>query len=319
MEYSLIHSLVPLTGSRRIGFAPRLGVNGMRHCRRMFVLFPNLNRLVGLSSNQSRSGMIKGTTENALFGLLQTARLDGCRCGLKVVAGGVIPKIQQSLIASTHHHPVFLHRHTIPNCLWFGHFLQILAVLSLPFPYLTIGAGTQKGPLQTGTVTQGPNGLLVVRQGGKALAGHQVPHFNGRIVTGGNDLGMEALRQYARYGVFMATEYVHLGFGAHVPHSGHGVPAGRHQQIQGGMEAQRIHATQVAVIMAHHLIRFQIPTLDRLVFPATKQVGMPFGKGQSTDGGNVARQCIQKGALFMAGGGLAKIPNFNGPVGAARG
>lgn len=51
----------------------------------------------------------------------------------------------------------------------------------------------------------------------------------------------------------MAAEHKHLGAGADVPHAAHAVAAPRHEQVQGGVQRQAVHAAQVAVVVADDL------------------------------------------------------------------
>ena len=51
----------------------------------------------------------------------------------------------------------------------------------------------------------------------------------------------------------MAGQCVYGCLGAYVPDASHRVSAGRHQDVDGGVEVQRITRRQVAVVVADHL------------------------------------------------------------------
>jgi hypothetical protein len=61
------------------------------------------------------------------------------------------------------------------------------------------------------------------------------------------------LRHHARDGVGVPAEREHLHLGAHVPHAAGGVAAASHDEVQGRVQRQAVHARQVPVVVADHL------------------------------------------------------------------
>jgi hypothetical protein len=53
--------------------------------------------------------------------------------------------------------------------------------------------------------------------------------------------------------VGVPTECKDLQLGAHVPHAAGAVTAPCHDQVQGGVQRDAVHARQVAVVVADHL------------------------------------------------------------------
>ena len=62
---------------------------------------------------------------------------------------------------------------------------------------------------------------------------HKLPVLH--VHTGVGYLRVSCLCDDVSYSVGMTSESVNAGLGAHVPHPGSGVPASRHQDIDGGM------------------------------------------------------------------------------------
>ena len=65
--------------------AGRLVVDGVRLCRRLGVLLPDLDRLVRLAGDEARAGLVEGGAVDPALGL-ERARLRDCLRRLEVVA-----------------------------------------------------------------------------------------------------------------------------------------------------------------------------------------------------------------------------------------
>lgn len=74
------------------------------------------------------------------------------------------------------------------------------------------------------------------------------------------------------YCVGVPSERVHVGLGTHVPDSCRGVTAGCEQHVDGGMERQRVHGRQMAVVVADHAIVLQVPAFHLPVLTTAEQV-----------------------------------------------
>ena len=59
---------------------------------------------------------------------------------------------------------------------------------------------------------------------------------------------------------------MNLSFGPHVPDSSTRVTTAGDQDINGRMEGQRVHGTQVPMIVTDNLIILQVPTLYSFIF-----------------------------------------------------
>ena len=283
----------------------------MTQITRFVVLLPNLNGLVGFPGNQSGSGPIKTCRHDPIFGI-QRPRLHNRLRGLKLVPRLVIPKLHRPIVTTTDQHTVVVDRQGIHN---FG---IVMAVIFQKFPipalplFDTIGGTRDKGIFK-GRGDHGPDRFLMMRQRGLAFSGNQIPQFNGRIVTSGNDLGVGRLGENGPDGIVVSGQTVDLMFGPHIPDPGDGIAASRHQQIEGGMEGQAKDATEMPVIMSNDLIGFQIPTFDLFVFGGTEQVGMSVGKGETSNGTDMSGECELQG-IAGSDGGFGKVPNLDRSV-----
>jgi len=268
------------------------------------VRLPNLDALVGFPGNQAGARQVKLQRVNAVLGLLERPRLHLGAFLLEAVARCVVPKVHRPVVAARHEHPVVLGRHRVDHGVVARQLLQEATILALPLAQ-AVGPGRHKGALLQcrGGVTQAPHGLLVVREGGKALAGRQIPQLDRLVVGAGNDLGVRRGGQDGTDSVFVPGQHVQLRLGAHVPDPRHGVAAGGDENVEGGVQLEGVHSGKVSVVVSHYLICFQIPAFDRLVFGCAEQVGMSFTKGQGSDGTNMARQSQLK-SVFGAGTGF---------------
>jgi hypothetical protein len=57
---------------------------------------------------------------------------------------------------------------------------------------------------------------------------------------------------------------VHLELGPHIPHSARGVAASREEDIERGVEGDRVDSREVTVVAANDLVVLEIPAFDRL-------------------------------------------------------
>ena len=123
----------------------------------------------------------------------------------------------------------------------------------------------------------------------------------------------------------MTREDVYLCLGTHVPYAGGGVSARCDEDVEGGVQAERVHAREMTVVVSYDLVDFEVPAFDHLprvrraektrrdthlVFTTRKQVGVSWRYGEATDGRDVARE----GQLERARG---EVPNFYDTVSGA--
>lgn len=300
----------------------------MRQFGCLAVGLPYFDALVRFSRDESCARQIKLQRHDPILRLLQRPRLHLSRFLLEAIPRAVIPKTHPSVVSPRNQDAILLHRHGVPHngggssgagWSWDGHFVQEPPVLALPFANGRIGRRRTKGAfVQSGRCrSQGADALGVVRQGGKAFAGGQVPQFDGGVVRARGDLGVRWGGEYGRNGMLVPRQDVHGCFGAHVPHTRDRVAARRDENVQRRVQGQAVHARQVSVVMSNDLIRFQIPAFDHFVFSRRKEIGMSFGKGQSSDGTDMSREGQEQGVV-RSGARLGQIPYFDGSIGRSR-
>jgi len=78
-----------------------------------------------------------------------------------------------------------------------------------------------------------------------------------------------------------------LRLGAHVPHTRRRIAAGRHDDIERRVQAQRIDTREVPIVLPHDFVRLEIPAFDQLVFTGRKEVRVSVTHREATHGGNV--------------------------------
>lgn len=88
------------------------------------------------------------------------------------------------------------------------------------------------------------------------------------------------------------------------PHGG--VAAAGDEDVQRRVERAAVHARQVAVVVPHHLVHFEVPALDHLVVADGEQVRVAVAHAQATHRVDVARQR----ELERAAG---QVPNLRAP------
>ena len=79
-----------------------------------------------------------------------------------------------------------------------------------------------------------------------------------------------------------------VGAGPHVPDAGDAVAAAGDEDVEGGVQGEGVDAAEVAVVVADHLVGFEVPAFDHFVFAAGEEVGVARGDGEASDGGDVA-------------------------------
>lgn len=140
-----------------------------------------------------------------------------------------------------------------------------------------------------------------------------------------DDLGVRLLTFDVGDGGRVTGEDMYLGFGAHVPYAGGGVSARGDEDVESGVQAERIYAREMTVVLPYDLVDFEVPAFDRLrrvrpaqmrgvgthlVFTTREQIGVSRRNGEATDGGDVAGQGQFEGAR-------GEIPNFDDAVACA--
>lgn len=86
----------------------------------------------------------------------------------------------------------------------------------------------------------------------------------------------------------MASEDVNLSLGAHVPDARHGISARGDEDVESGMEGQRIDARERAMVLPYDLVSLKVPTLDHFVLATGKEVWVPRRHGQASHRRDVA-------------------------------
>ena len=94
----------------------------------------------------------------------------------------------------------------------------------------------------------------------------------------------------------LPSQNVHVGARAHVPDADDAVAATRAQDVEGRVDGHGVHARQVAVVVADHFVRFQVPAFDHFVFGAGEEVGVAWGDCEAADCADVACQGEFEGA-----------------------
>ena len=209
----------------------------MRELRSLVVLFPNLDRLVRLSRNQTSSRSIKRQRHDSILGI-QTTRLNLRFLFLKVVTRLVIPKVHGPIVTTRNYNSVIVHGQGVYHHILLGFHgsprLQQPSILALPL-FQTVRRTRHEGMLKR-RLHQGPDTLLMVRQCGKAFSRHQIPHFDGTVVTARDNLWVRGFGQHRGHRVVVPRQTMQLRLGAHIPDTGHGVPSARDQNVQCGMQ-----------------------------------------------------------------------------------
>ena len=179
-------------------------------------------------------------------------------------------------------------------------------------PLLDLARARRRPRVLGRVVDEGAHAALVVRQHAHRLAGREVVHADCGVQAAGDDLGVGGLGQDGADGAAVAAEHVDVAARAHVPDAHDAVAPARAQDVEGRVQAQRVHARQVPVVVPDHLVRLEVPALDHLVLAAAEEVGVARADGEAAHGGDVAGQ----GQLERAG---RQVPDLDGPIASAGG
>ena len=98
---------------------------------------------------------------------------------------------------------------------------------------------------------------------------------DGRVHGAGDDLWIRVLAFDVGDGGRVAGEDVYLCLCAHVPDAGGGVSARGDEDVEGGVQAECVHAREMAVVLANDLVDLEVPAFDHLarVSPAERTWG----------------------------------------------
>lgn len=185
------YQLVSLLGLRNALFSPRRHINGMRQFGRFLILLVNFDGLIRFARHESRSCQVELRRHDRIFRRGQTAGLHLRLRLLKGVACLVVPKVHATVVAARNEHAIVIDCHGIDHSLVARKGFQKATILALPL-LQTIGGARLKGIFKR-RLHQCANGLLMIRQGRKALASDKVPQLDGTVVRSGNHLRMRRL------------------------------------------------------------------------------------------------------------------------------
>mmetsp|Transcript_9728 Transcript_9728/g.39391 ORF Transcript_9728/g.39391 Transcript_9728/m.39391 type:complete len:365 (+) Transcript_9728:110-1204(+) len=274
----------------------------MRLGRGVLVLLPHFDRLVRLHGDQAGSRAVKRRGKYASLRLHRT-RLNLGRRLLEVVPALVIPEVQRPVVTAAHHHVVLVHRERVHDRLLLRQHVVHEPAVGQRKLFDVIRRRRQERKLP-GVQRERPHALLVVRQSVLALTRGEIPELHRAVVRAGDHLRVVLLRHDGPDGVVVAGEAKHLRLGPHVPHPARAVPAASHQHVQRGVQRERVHAGEVTVVVADHLVVLQVPALDHLVEAAREHVGVPVAHRQAHHLLDVTRQR----QLELPGG---EVPDLN--------
>lgn len=114
--------------------------------------------------------------------------------------------------------------------------------------------------------SQRPYRLLVVRESCHTLTRRKIPKPDSAVHASRNDLRLRCLAFHRGNGARVSGQSEDVGARPHVPDPHTRITTSRRQDIQSGVNIQRIDARVVAVVLPDDLVRLEIPTLDHLVF-----------------------------------------------------
>lgn len=278
-------------------------VDGVRFLRGGVVLTVYLDGLVGFGREQARARAVEGEREDAGLRVHGTG-LHGRLQALEVVPRAPVPQKHGAVVAAARQHALVVHGQAVDDGVVARQVLDEAAVRAFPLLDVVWRRGRER--VQRGVQSQRAHRLLVVGERAQRLAGRQVPQAHGGVVRTRDDLRLGGLARQGRHRVRVARQGVYVGLAAGVPHPGRGVAARRHQHVDGGVQRQRVHSRQVAVVVTNHLrgnaglmgpprhtdqlnkryihlVIFQVPTFHLSVFAATEQVGVTRRHLQTLD------------------------------------
>lgn len=284
-------------------------VDRMRLLRGFVVFLVDLDRLVRLGRDESRSGHVERHRKDARLAV-HRAGLDGGLESLEVVPGAPVPEEHGPVVASGHEHTLRVDGHRVNDRIVAVQVLDEVALGAAPL--LDVVRRGRREHVQRRMEHNAADALFVIGQRAHAFTGGQVPQANRRVVASGDDLRVGGLADHAGHRVGVSSQGVNVGLGAHVPDASGGVTTRRHEDIDRGVQGHRVDRRQVAVIMPNDLVVLQIPALDLSILAAAEQVRMPGTHAQPTNRADVTRQ----GQLQLA---ACQVPNLNDPIGGTRG
>lgn len=117
-----------------------------------------------------------------------------------------------------------------------------------------------------------------------------VPKLYGFVRGTRHDLRVRALTEERAHRVGVPRQAGGLHPAAHVPDARGAVAPPRDQHVERRVQTHAEDAAEVAVVVADHLVRLQVPALDLLVQGAAEQVRVPGGDREARDLLDVARE-----------------------------
>lgn len=276
----------------------------MRLLAGLVVLAVDLDGLVGLGGDQTRSGIVEDHGEDSGFAV-HRARLYGGLEALEVVAGAPVPQVHRSVVTAGHQNTFWVDRHAVDDGVVTGQVLNEVPLRASPLLDV-VGAGRCEH-VQRRVEDDAADALLVVGERAHALAGGQVPQPHRRVVTAGDDLRIRRLRNDAGDGVCVSDERVDVRLRSHVPNARCRVATGGDEHIQGRVERHAVHRRQVSVIVPNDLVVLEIPALHLPVLAAGEQVRVARRHGEAADGADVTGQR----ELQLS---TCQVPNLNNSI-----
>ena len=278
------------TTSRPPFLLPLLHVNrvGLRRC--VFVLSPDLYGLVRLARDQARSREVEGTREDTRLAL-QRARLHDRSLLLEAVARLPVAEAQHAVVAASEQNALLVHVHGVEDVVVpadVHHELRLLVTPSLrhyrrTLPLLDVVRRRRRkhilpthghtAPLLLRMEQRGSNALLVVRQNRGGFTRQQVPRSHRGVRAARHHLRLSRLRRHAVDSAAVPAQHHRFRLRSDVPHATDAVSASRENEVQSGVRGDAVHAAEMPVVRADHLVALQVPALHRLVFTAREQVG----------------------------------------------
>lgn len=272
--------------------------------RGLLILLPDLDGLIRLPYNQPHAGAVERRAHNAGLGIQGAGLGDGVE-GLEPVARLPVPEAHAPVVAAGEE-DVLVEGERVDDGVVAVAVAHEGALGALP---LLDAVGAARGEGELGGVDgEGADALLVVGEHAHGLAGRQVPEPHRRVERAADDLRVRLLALDVGDRAPVAGHDVDVAARAHVPHPHGAVAAARDEHVEGRVQRQRVHAAQVAVVVADDPVGLEIPALDHLVLAAREQVRVPRGYGKAADCGYVSGQSepqVSRGEIPYLDGAVA--------------
>merc|ERR1719186_1400047 len=251
------------------------------------VLLVDLEGLVGLAGDETGARLVEAHLEDSRL-RVEGSRLYWSLEPLEVVARLPVPEVHGPVVRTGHQHPVSVHGQAVHDGVVTAEVLYELSLWTLPLLDIVRSPAGEHEEFRM--QHEASHRLLVVSESRHALPGSKVPQTDCRVITGGDHLRVGALALDGADRVGVSRQSVDVDLGPHVPDSGRGVAATRHENVQSGVKGQVIHGGQVAVVVTHYFVVLQVPALHLPVLPTGEEVGLSGGDCEAPHHTHVSSQ-----------------------------